>query len=484
MIRVPLRGWYLAALISALITTQSAAIGQAPTPPTVTGPIAAAASPGDPGHNYIFFSTPMDLKSVGYVEEEYFVGGTATRYVIPDGPGDMTSPGTMPYRTRIVVRRPATAATFKGVVVVEWRNASAGTDGDGGWATSGELFVRDGWAWVGASVQMVNVHGFPPPHPLAGQGLKQWSPMRYGQLDVTNNGAVTDDSQAYDIYTQIAQLLKHPGNVDPFGGMRVQRVYASGGSQSARFLVRYYNYIQPQTNAFDGFMATMGGEAPRLNQRTKIFKLYTESDVARQAPIRVANSATTHTWEIAGAPHMPSIFQSSDRNDFRGTATALRDLGAGFPPAQCARPWPSPVENWMVMSAAMTALDRWVATGTSPATTAPIETTGASNQPLHTIVRDERGIARGGIRLPAVAMPTALVAGDNQPASPDPVNGVCVFVGTRVPFDAAMLASMYPDRAAYSRAVRRIVDDLVKQEIVLKEDAATLVQRAEAALPK
>lgn len=136
------------------------------------------------------------------------------------------------------------------------------------------------------------------------------------------------------------------------------------------------------------------------------------------------------------------------------------------------------------MSAAMTALDRWVTTGTSPATTAPIETTGAPNQPLHTIVRDERGIARGGIRLPAVAMPTALVAGDNQPASPDPVNGVCVFVGARVPFDAATLKSLYPDRAAYSRDVRRIVDDLVKQQIVLKEDAATLVQRSEAALPK
>jgi hypothetical protein len=138
----------------------------------------------------------------------------------------------------------------------------------------------------------------------------------------------------------------------------------------------------------------------------------------------------------------------------------------------------------MVMAAGLEALDRWVTTGTSPATTAPIETTGEPGQPVHTIVRDERGIARGGIRLPAVAMPTAVVAGDNQPAGPDPVNGVCVFVGTRTPFDTATLASLYPDRAAYSRNVRRIVDDLVTEQIVLKEDAAALVQRAEAALPK
>jgi hypothetical protein len=59
-----------------------------------------------------------------------------------------------------------------------------------------------------------------------------------------------------------------------------------------------------------------------------------------------------------------------------------------------------------------------------------------------------------------------------------------VFVGTRTPFDTATLASLYPDRAAYSRNVRRIVDDLVTEQIVLKEDAAALVQRAEAALPK
>jgi hypothetical protein len=266
--------------------------------------------------------------------------------------------------------------------------------------------------------------------------------------------------------------------------MRAQRVYAAGGSQSAQFLVRYYNYLQPQTNAFDGFLATQGGPAPRPNQRTKILKLYTETDVARQAPLRVVNSSTTHTWEIAGAPHMPSIWQSADKNDFRGNAAVFRDLGVDFPPAKCTKPWPSPVENWMVMAAGLEALDRWVTTGTSPATTAPIETTGEPGQPVHTIVRDERGIARGGIRLPAVAMPTAVVAGDNQPAGPDPVNGVCVFVGTRTPFDTATLASLYPDRAAYSRNVRRIVDDLVTEQIVLKEDAAALVQRAEAALPK
>jgi hypothetical protein len=46
--------------------------------PIVTGPIAAPALPGDPSHNYPFFSTTADLAKFGYVEEEFFFGGVYT----------------------------------------------------------------------------------------------------------------------------------------------------------------------------------------------------------------------------------------------------------------------------------------------------------------------------------------------------------------------------------------------------------------------
>jgi len=454
---------------------------QALSDPVISGPIPSTATPGDPSHNYVFASASRDLKSAGYVEQEYFIAGTATRYVIPNGPGEATSPGTMPYKTRIVVRRPIASAKFKGVVVLDWRNASTGHDSDGTWTSSGDFFVREGWAWVGATVQQVNVHGFPPPHPMAATALKPWNPQRYGSLDLTNGGTVVDDTQALDVYTQIADAIRHPRSVDMFEGLRVLRIYASGGSQSAGFLVRYYNHLQAATNAFEGFLATQGGPAPRLDQRAKILKVYTETDVARQAPLRVADSNTTHTWEIAGAPHMPSLWQSA-----AAMAAEQRDLGAtaAFPAAECAKPFPSTVESWMVFTAGYAALDRWVTANERPAVTDRIQTAGDPKAAVHTIVRDERGIARGGIRLPAVAQPTAVNAGDNQPASPSPINGVCGLVGSHVPFDAAMLKTMYPDRAAYSRDVRRTVESLVAQKVVLKEDAELLIQRAEAALPR
>jgi hypothetical protein len=51
--------------------------------PTVIGPIPATAAPGDPSHNYPFFSTTVDLAANDYVEEEFFLEGTANRYNTP-----------------------------------------------------------------------------------------------------------------------------------------------------------------------------------------------------------------------------------------------------------------------------------------------------------------------------------------------------------------------------------------------------------------
>src|SRR5262245_55078095 len=51
--------------------------------PIVTGPIPATAPPGDPSRNYPFFATNHDLARWGYIEEEFFIEGTANRYTTP-----------------------------------------------------------------------------------------------------------------------------------------------------------------------------------------------------------------------------------------------------------------------------------------------------------------------------------------------------------------------------------------------------------------
>jgi hypothetical protein len=263
--------------------------------PEVVGPIPSTATPGDPSHDYVFYATPMDLAKVGYVEQEYFIKGVATRYsTLNPAPG--SSLGEMPYETRIVVRRPVHPGRFRGVVVVDWQNVTAGHDIDAEWGASGDYFVRHGWVWVGASVQRVGVNGATT-GVTAGLGLKQWSPWRYGDLDLTNGGTVLDDSQSYDVYRQIARLAEQGPSAgpDPFAGLSVQRVLAGGVSQSASFLMRYYNGLQAGAHAFDGFLVGLGGAAPVDGVGTKLLKVYTETGVHGQAPLRVPDNATTRT---------------------------------------------------------------------------------------------------------------------------------------------------------------------------------------------
>src|SRR5215831_13921715 len=94
--------------------------------PTVTGPIKWTAKPPDASHGYPFNPTYLDLAAQGYVEEEFFIEGTANRYktsrdatatLMDDGHG---------YKTRIVVRRPTSAKKFNGTAILEWTNVTGG----------------------------------------------------------------------------------------------------------------------------------------------------------------------------------------------------------------------------------------------------------------------------------------------------------------------------------------------------------------------
>jgi len=467
----------LVAAGSARVTTAAAEI--ATSVPQVVGPIPSTAAPGDPSHDYIFYATPMNLAKVGYEEQEYFIRGVATRYSTTN-PNVASPIDEMPYETRIVVRRPTNPRRFGGAVVVDWQNVTAGHDIDTEWGGAGDFFVRHGWVWVGASVQRVGVNGATT-GATANLGLKQWSPTRYGPLDLTNGGTVLDDSQSYDVYTQIARLVKEgpSSGLNPFAGLDVRDVYAGGVSQSATFLIRYYNGLQSAAHVYDGFLVGLGGGAPRADVGTKLMKVYTETDVlGSQAALRVPDSATIRTWEVAGGSHVPASAVSPDPTDFRATLGGIQTREYGpAPPVDCRNPGPSDVEVWAVFDAGYAALDRWVTEGVPPASADPIEV--ASLGPPVTLVRDADGIALGGIRLPKVTVPVALDNGANGPASlTNPLSVFCVLYGTHAPFDAAKLASLYPTHGSYVSEVAKAVNDLVDHRFLLREDAQTLLTGA------
>ncbi len=109
------------------------------------------------------------------------------------------------YKTRIVVRRPASAAAFNGTVVVEWLNVSGGLDAAPDYTYVASELVRGGYAWVGVSAQKIGVEGgaVAVNTPVsaqggAGKGLRHLDPARYASLHHPG------DAFSYDIFTQVA----------------------------------------------------------------------------------------------------------------------------------------------------------------------------------------------------------------------------------------------------------------------------------------
>jgi hypothetical protein len=455
-------------------------------PAKIIGPVPSKAKPGNPSHDYVFYATPYDLEKAGYEEQEFFISGTATRYnpnpTVDQQKQSATPIGTMPYTTRIVVRRPVKPSRSAGVAIVDWQNVTAGHDIDTEWGTSADYFVRHGWTWIGASVQRVGVNGGTS-GATAGLGLKQWNPQRYTSLDVTNDGAVTDDSQSFDIYTQIADLAKDRSNNNPLADLDISRVYAGGASQSGRFLGVYYNTVQPLRHAYDGFLLAIGDSSlpPRDGVGTKAMRVFTENDIIRGAgvPSRTApDSSTLRTWQIAGASHVPAYATGTDPSDFRATLGGIRDREFGASdPRNCTNPGPSTVTSWTVFHAAYDALDKWASKGIAPRTAQPLALVDAG--PPANLARDANGIAIGGIRLPDVDVPVGLNNGINSPASLDnPLDAFCVLYGTHRDFTQAQLDALYYSDEDYRRQVTDVVRRLEGQHFLLPEDGHVFIDAA------
>jgi hypothetical protein len=455
-------------------------------PASITGPIPSTAAPGSPSHDYVFYSTPFPLKKFGYEEQEYFISGTATLY--PPNPTAAqqqqaaTPIGSIPYVTRIVVRRPIDPRRSAGVAVVDWQNVTAGHDIDTEWGTSGDFFVAHGWTWIGASVQHVGVNGAPS-GPTAGLGLKEWNPTRYASLDVTDGGQVLNDAQAFDIYSQIGELAKGTSRTDPLSGLRLRDVYAAGASQSGAFLGVYYNTIQPISHVFSGFLFALTDSAlpPRPGVGTKAIRVFTETDIVNgegEASQQVPDSSLLRTWEIAGASHVPSYATDPSETDFRATLGGIQTREFGPAAAvDCVNSGPSAVQSWAVFHAAYSALNAWVRRGIPPPHAQPLDVLNAT--PPATLARDANGIAEGGVRLPDVAVPTALNNGVNSPASlANPLSVFCVLYGSHVAFSQAQLSALYRSNRQYRAEVTADVVRLEAEGFLLPADGRVFIKEA------
>ena len=391
--------------------------------PTVTGPVPVSAA------SYPLLSAE-GLAERGYVEREYFISGVARQY---DGE-DVAF--TYPYRTRLVVRAPASARESSGTVVMEWYNVTGSFDQEWDWWTAGDYLTRAGHTWVGVSAQWVGV-----------TDLRRWNPDRYGELDTGG------DSYAFDIFSQAAAALRTPPDVDPLQGRRPELVIAAGHSQSGSRLAAYYNDLQPLHGLIDGFMLRGVDDEVRKDLPVPVIRVQTETELTEGGAPGDDDARWYRRWEVAGTSHVD--WQNVRIRD--GLAT--RDRGSPTP-VRCTKPPYSRVPFAQALSAAYEHMDRWLRGGPPPPRAPRLRLDDLGN-----VMRDEAGNSLGGIRLPAHAAPLGVNTGNNVGVA------LCVLYGSHEPFDAATLRQRYGDHDGYVAAVKRATRRAVEAGFLLPADA-------------
>jgi hypothetical protein len=479
-----------------LLSLLPLAAGAGPQDPIVLErPDDALGAPQIPG-----FRTLAELPAP-YVEEEFFVSGTATVYTYEEEPRrGVVLPRDLdvPYKTRLIVRRPADRRDANGTVVIEWWNSTASFDAAPVWDASAEFFAREGWTYVG-----VTNSNMPIAFLRGGCRLGGFLPVancrqRYATLSLPENG------QAYDLMSQIAHALKERGATSPLPpDYRVKRVFHAGQSQQGGSVITYASDFHTRVN--DGYFIQIfvlgrainfgpvcgSAGAPaypactpalegrerlvRRDLRVPVFQALTETDVASGfGPIaqdgRQKDARRYRYYEMAGTAHagvhkgvdvIPNLLALED--------TCLNPLNTHAD---------GPVFGSYLLNAMWKNLERQVRKGTPPPRGKLIEVEDGA------IVRDAFGNAVGGLRLPELDLPVAtyepsnVVNEDNIPGILVPalplLNLFCNLAGSVFPFDAETLAELYPKRRRFERRYRERLERLVQKRFLLEEDAEKL----------
>ncbi len=455
--------------------------------PQVTGPIAAPDVPGTLSHNYIFFASNHDLASHGYVEEEYFIRGTAATYKTGGTATAAVLATGQPYYTRIVVRRPVNPKRFNGTAIVEWANVSNFFDAENVWFYDWEDMMRSGYIWVGVSPQTIGI-----------AALKKWNPQRYGQFDVgkvvagdptlASKKDIDADAMSFDIFTQAGQALKHPGSIDPLHGLKPKVFLAAGESQAASRLATYVNNVQPLAKLYDGFLLLSASTPIRSDLTAPVFKVMAEHDVVTSgAATRQPDTGKFREWEIAGASHVDRHLRDSrEPLELRDNGVSLE---AKMAPTCAVAQVGTRVLTGQVVAAAFHHLAIWAAGGKAPPIAPKLNITQVNKPPLQSVIeRNADHLAQGGIQTPPTLAPTAFnmgVGGPSKAAVDAGIHGeavgpgACIRWGSSVDMTIDQLNAHYASHADYVAKVKKAAADNVASGFLLKADADIAARAAE-----
>lgn len=324
-----------------------------------------------------------------------------------------------------------------------------------------------------------------------------WDPERYSDLDIPS------DDYSFDVFTQAAMAVgpnRERGVIDPMSGLDVKRIIAQGASQSAGRLSTYYNAIAPLTGVIDGFLLLIyfgrgtplevgdavvnintpqaASSQPRLTGANllrddldvPLFVVNSELEAVSCRGVRQDDSDTMRFWETAATCHVSQQGREArqkvtDRDEI---VSRPADVGINAIPMN------------PVYDAAYHHMHIWLADGVPPPVTPRIEFVEGAKQTIDEpaaddpVVRDEHGIAKGGIRLPQADVPLA-----KNSAIPLSDGIFALLGGSSHPFSREKILDLHGDRKAFlaqfEQAGRRAID----AGVLLPRDLPNLLSEAD-----
>lgn len=448
----------------------------------------------------------LRFEEMGYVEEEYFMYGTANIYSELD---DYTSEivyRDMPYCNRFLLRRPSNMTSFSGNIVVEILNSTAGFDIDRMWIAGASELMRDGAVYVGITSK-----------PNVVVPMKELDPERYADLSwkvpyrwptdpnipeeiniVFPRDNESETGLFWDMLNDLADLLRD-GFKKKDSGIQL---YLTGWSQSTAYLrayVRYFENKTPESRRFDGYFEAGGIHilAQPLNQsgypkavknvhRTELdympapyISLQTETenigfggDMSRKDDGNGPNFFFRR-YEAAGATH-DTRFTLLDY--YEGNED-LKKVGL-LPQYSGIDAVPNDYPYQFVFASVYRKLFRWVREGVAPmpGQVIPVGEDGK-------VMKDSNGNTLGGMRTPALEFPICTYyefSHADTSVSPDER---FVLFGHQEPFPIQKLIDLYGSLAHYSELIRESAVFCAESGFMLSEDIEDFVslQTAKAA---
>jgi alpha/beta hydrolase family protein len=427
--------------------------------PKVEGPVTGGSRTGGP-----FWASPFDLERFGYVEEEYFLSGTASDRGLAHG-----HEHTAPYKVRILVRRPADPARFNGTAVLEWFNVSLQQEVEHEWPIDFPMLMRDGYVSAAVSAQFLGVQSASP------MSLKNWDPQRYGSLQHPG------DDYSYDIFAQAAQALRSGRAV---GHLPVDLVLGTGTSQSCLRLVTYISRLAAGDGVFDGYHPTTCPATADVPD-SLVPMVWGTSEWEAAVPSR-PDGPLLRVWEIAGTSHAnwwEIRFQGAQgyRDGFAFDGTTYFPYGWDEDDAGQygeRRPFSNNVAPARyAFRAAIADLNRWARdwrayrAGRLPADQVrPAPAAGRLERDGFVLRRDEHGNALGGVRLPALDVPVATYRGEFHDGASGRTNAL----------DRDTLTALYPSHEDYVARMRAATDAAVAGGFMLPADREEWLTRVAA----